>query len=69
MFTFRRKTNKKQSENGPPYIRATPSLPDLSAQAIQWPESLINVSELPALKLQSVQTAPGAFAHSATFKL
>ncbi len=47
MFSFRRRTAKKQVNNGPPFIRTSPSLPDLSAEGVQWPESLIDVSELP----------------------
>ena len=65
MFSFRRKAQRKQSsDNGPPYIRTSPSLPDLSAQGIQWPESLVDVSELPKMKLQPVNSQPGASALS-----
>ncbi|KAF7798436.1 hypothetical protein EIP86_009657 [Pleurotus ostreatoroseus] len=58
MFSFRRKTSKKQPDQNTARLRASPSLPDLSTQGIQWPDSLINVSELPAIKLQAVQSQP-----------
>ena len=60
MFTFRRKNNKKRTDNGPQFIRASPSLPDLSAHSIQWPESLVDVAELPAVKAQPAVPRTGA---------
>ncbi|KAJ3553497.1 hypothetical protein NM688_g3584 [Phlebia brevispora] len=58
MFSFRRKSKKQPEQNRSARIRTSPSLPDLSTQGIQWPESLINISELPAIKLQAVQSQP-----------
>ncbi|KAL4251229.1 TRAFAC class TrmE-Era-EngA-EngB-Septin-like GTPase superfamily protein [Abortiporus biennis] len=43
MFSFRRKP-KKQPES--PAIRTSPSLPELSAQGIPWPENLVDVNAL-----------------------
>ncbi|KAH9854642.1 Septin-domain-containing protein [Lenzites betulinus] len=50
MFSFRRKPQKKAAENGggPPFIRTSPSLPELSAQGIPWPSNLVDLSQLPA---------------------
>ncbi len=45
MFSFRRKP-KKADEN-PPFIRTSPSLPELSAQGIPWPSNLVDLSQLP----------------------
>ena len=47
MFSFRRRSQKKQDRGGPPYIRASPSLPELSSQGIPWPEDLIDAAEIP----------------------
>ena len=48
MFSsFRRRHQKKQDRGGPPYIRASPSLPELHAQGIPWPEDLIDAAEIP----------------------
>ncbi|KAH8104770.1 Septin-domain-containing protein [Cristinia sonorae] len=48
MFPFRRRHQKKESEHdGPPFIRTSPSLPELSAQGIPWPENLVDISALP----------------------
>lgn len=48
MFSFRRKNQKKlKDHSGPPYIRSSPSLPELSASGIPWPEDLIDAAELP----------------------
>ncbi|KAI0087872.1 Septin-domain-containing protein [Irpex rosettiformis] len=47
-LSFRRKGSKKQQDRGgPPFIRQSPSLPELSAQGIPWPENLVDVSDLP----------------------
>lgn len=50
MFSFRRRHQKKDStaSGGPPVIRTSPSLPELSAQAIPWPETLVDLSALPS---------------------
>ncbi|CAL1712596.1 unnamed protein product [Somion occarium] len=45
MFSFRRKP--KKDANQQPQIRTSPSLPELSAQGIPWPESLVDPSALP----------------------
>ena len=45
MFSFRRKPKKDLNEN--PQIRASPSLPELSASGIPWPENLIDRSAIP----------------------
>ncbi|KAI0712105.1 Septin-domain-containing protein [Earliella scabrosa] len=48
MFTFRRKPKKSEEDhNGPPFIRTSPSLPELSAQGIPWPSNLVDLSQLP----------------------
>lgn len=49
MFSFRRKPNKNADEDhsGPPFIRTSPSLPELSAQGIPWPSNLVDLSQLP----------------------
>ncbi|OBZ71218.1 hypothetical protein A0H81_08435 [Grifola frondosa] len=47
MFSFRRKPNKKDTDGGPPFIRTSPSLPELSAQGISWPKSLVDESAAP----------------------
>ncbi|EIW59457.1 uncharacterized protein TRAVEDRAFT_46763 [Trametes versicolor FP-101664 SS1] len=47
MFSFRRKPQKPADNGGPPFIRTSPSLPELSAQGIPWPSNLVDVSELP----------------------
>ncbi|KAI0768986.1 Septin-domain-containing protein [Trametes elegans] len=48
MFTFRRKPQKKAADDsGPPFIRTSPSLPELSAQGIPWPSNLVDLSQLP----------------------
>ncbi|KAI0771391.1 Septin-domain-containing protein [Irpex lacteus] len=46
-LSFRRKGSKKQDRGGPPFIRQSPSLPELSAQGIPWPEELVDTSGLP----------------------
>lgn len=50
MFSFRRKHQKKDSQfaDGPPTIRTSPSLPELSAQGIPWPANLVDLSALPS---------------------
>lgn len=45
MFSFRKKP-KEQDSTGPHLIRASPSLPQLTAQGIPWPESLVDISTL-----------------------
>ena len=48
MFSFRRKPKKADEDpNGPPFIRTSPSLPELSAQGIPWPSNLVDLSQLP----------------------
>ncbi|TBU62262.1 Septin-domain-containing protein [Dichomitus squalens] len=47
MFTFRRKPKKSEDNGGPPFIRTSPSLPELSAQGIPWPSNLVDLSQLP----------------------
>ncbi|CCM00652.1 uncharacterized protein FIBRA_02690 [Fibroporia radiculosa] len=48
MFSFRRKPRKTDTPaNGAPLIRASPSLPELSAQGIPWPSNLVDLSSLP----------------------
>lgn len=48
MFSFRRKPKKAdEDQNGPPFIRTSPSLPELSAQGIPWPSNLVDLSQLP----------------------
>ncbi|KAI0661929.1 Septin-domain-containing protein [Cubamyces menziesii] len=47
MFSFRRKPQKKASDSGPPVLRTSPSLPELSAQSIPWPSNLVDVTQLP----------------------
>ncbi|EMD39843.1 hypothetical protein CERSUDRAFT_112110 [Gelatoporia subvermispora B] len=42
MFSFRRKSRKSTDQSGPPFIRSSPSLPELSAQGISWPEGLVD---------------------------
>ncbi|OCH91215.1 hypothetical protein OBBRIDRAFT_792494 [Obba rivulosa] len=44
MFSFRRKPRKSADQSGPPFIRTSPSLPELSAQGIAWPETLVDTS-------------------------
>lgn len=46
MFSFRRKPRKPDS-GGPPFIRTSPSLPELHTQGIPWPENLVDLSSLP----------------------
>lgn len=45
MFSFRRKPRKDSGDA--PQIRTSPSLPELSASGIPWPESLVDRSALP----------------------
>lgn len=45
--SIRRRYQKKQERGGPPYIRASPSLPELHTQGIPWPEDFIDTSEAP----------------------
>ncbi|KAI0354919.1 hypothetical protein OH77DRAFT_1590291 [Trametes cingulata] len=45
MFSFRRKPQKQAQET--PFIRTSPSLPELSAQGIPWPSNLVDLSQLP----------------------
>ncbi|GJE98422.1 septin-domain-containing protein [Phanerochaete sordida] len=47
LASIRRKYQKKQERGGPPYIRASPSLPELHPQGIPWPEDLIDAAEIP----------------------
>ncbi|TBU51561.1 hypothetical protein BD310DRAFT_1005093, partial [Dichomitus squalens] len=47
MFTFHCKPNKSEDNGGPPFIRTSPSLPELSAQGIPWPSNLVDLSQLP----------------------
>ncbi|KAI0755019.1 hypothetical protein C8Q80DRAFT_1216785 [Daedaleopsis nitida] len=48
MFSFRRKPKiPDEDHNGPPFIRTSPSLPELSAQGIPWPSNLVDLSQLP----------------------
>ncbi|KAI0696004.1 Septin-domain-containing protein [Cytidiella melzeri] len=49
MFSsFRRRSSKKpQERGGPPFIRQSPSLPELHAQGIPWPEDLVDMSDMP----------------------
>ena len=54
MFSFRRKGSKKQDQGGPPYIRTSPSLPELSTQGVPWPEDLIDASEIPKIAVPPV---------------
>ena len=54
MFSFRRKGSKKPDHSGPPYIRTSPSLPELSAQGVPWPEDLIDASEIPKVVVPPV---------------
>ncbi|KIP06208.1 hypothetical protein PHLGIDRAFT_24698 [Phlebiopsis gigantea 11061_1 CR5-6] len=54
MFSFRRKGSKKQAQGGPPYIRTSPSLPELSTQGVPWPEDLIDASEIPKIAVPPV---------------
>ena len=51
MFSFRRRHQKNDStaSGGPPVIRTSPSLPELSAQGIPWPEDLVDLSALPSV--------------------
>lgn len=44
MFSFRRKPSKSEQE--PPRIRGSPSLPQLNTAGIPWPESLVDVSSI-----------------------
>ncbi|OSX59911.1 hypothetical protein POSPLADRAFT_1172164 [Postia placenta MAD-698-R-SB12] len=46
MFSFRRKPRKPDS-GGSPFIRTSPSLPELHTQGIPWPENLVDLSSLP----------------------
>ena len=41
---FYRGNKKTQDRGGPPFIRQSPSLPELSAQGIPWPEDLVDMS-------------------------
>lgn len=52
MFSFRRK--KSVHRGGPPYIRTSPSLPELSAQGVPWPEDLIDAAEIPKVVVPPV---------------
>jgi len=50
MFSFRRKPRKSDADrSGPPFIRNSPSLPELSTQGIPWPENLVDLSSLPQI--------------------
>lgn len=61
MFSFRRKPQKKAAENGgPPFIRTSPSLPELSAQGIPWPSNLVDISQLPTDEQQAPLPPRGA---------
>ena len=46
MFSFRRKPKKKVQEDLP-WIRTSPSLPELHSQGIPWPSNLVDLSALP----------------------
>ncbi|THH29121.1 hypothetical protein EUX98_g5081 [Antrodiella citrinella] len=65
MFSFRRKHQKNDStfSGGPPFIRTSPSLPELSAQGIPWPENLVDLSALPSSPTTAVPQSPS---HGAT---
>ncbi|KAI0917260.1 hypothetical protein AcV5_007775 [Taiwanofungus camphoratus] len=64
MFSFRRKPRQKNTDhNGPPFIRSTPSLPELSTQGIPWPENLVDLSSLP----QDVSHPPAQGAAKTSF--
>lgn len=47
MFSFRRKANKKKAQEDLPWIRTSPSLPELHSQGIPWPSNFIDPSVLP----------------------
>lgn len=46
MFSFRRRNHKKTASQSTAVIRASPSLPELSAQGIPWPSDWVDVSSL-----------------------
>ncbi|KAH9947585.1 Septin-domain-containing protein [Amylocystis lapponica] len=52
MFSFRRKP-KAPDHSGPPFIRTSPSLPELSTTGIPWPENLVDLSALPETEVLS----------------
>ncbi|KAH9841618.1 Septin-domain-containing protein [Rhodofomes roseus] len=57
MFSFRRKSRKSEADHdGPPFVRHSPSLPELTAQGIPWPEHLVDLSAVPDAAQQ--QTPP-----------
>ncbi|TBU53385.1 hypothetical protein BD310DRAFT_909552 [Dichomitus squalens] len=63
MLTFRRKPKKSEDNDGPPFIRTSPSLPELSAQGIPWPSNLVDLSQLP----QDTATSPPRGAPKTSF--
>ncbi|EJF64766.1 hypothetical protein DICSQDRAFT_166922, partial [Dichomitus squalens LYAD-421 SS1] len=53
MFTFRPQPNESEDNGGRPFIRTSPSLSELSVQAIPWPSNLVDLSQLPQDTLAS----------------
>jgi hypothetical protein len=45
MFSFRRK-NAKRDQDDDAQIHTSPSLPELTAQGLSWPESLVDVASI-----------------------
>lgn len=55
MFSFRRKPRKEQDT---PWIRTSPSLPELNSQGIPWPENLVDVAAIQDVSTQPHQGQP-----------
>ncbi|KZT09111.1 uncharacterized protein LAESUDRAFT_756755 [Laetiporus sulphureus 93-53] len=41
-FRWRSRTKAEPDRSGPPYIRTSPSLPELASEGIPWPENLVD---------------------------
>lgn len=46
MFSFRRRSSKKDQEDDSHQLKASPSLPKLPSQEIPWPENLVDVAAI-----------------------
>ncbi|TBU58964.1 hypothetical protein BD310DRAFT_977011 [Dichomitus squalens] len=51
--SFKHPPNESEDNGGRPFIRTSPSLSELSVQAIPWPSNLVDLSQLPQDTLAS----------------
>lgn len=65
MFSFRRRSSKKEQENDEaPQLKSSPSLPKLPSQEIPWPENLVDVAAI----RQDSQAEPDVAPHQGAAK-